>query len=420
MPETSGKSILWRNFFLMARANTLALVLPALAAPFLARIFDHSAFALLGVLFAAIGIVNAFSTARMDWAVPNARADLMAASLVVVGGLVLCTVVVLSAICVAVLTTFPKISPRAAELGWIIWLIPFVVAAMGARALLHGWLVRTGELGVVARSTVVQTATTVGLSFATGLAGMVTTGLVIASAAASFVGISVLVATAGKRFVVAVNSVTMESINAALAKYGRQASWSTCVSILNAFALSSPTIILGILYSPREVGWYVLMQRTIATPIGALSTALGQSFWSYAAELALERRMEELSRAYKAVTLRLVLASIPVLGVCLLGPHYIGVLFGEKDWSGAGNILPAMAPLFIANLVFSPTNHLVVLQRQHLQLLVDALRLGLVIAGIVISDIWNLGFVAAVSLSSLGGFIGYATIYNIQLRAHAE
>lgn len=413
-------SALRRNFFVMARANVFALALPVLAMPFLARIFDPSAFALLGIFLAAIGIMGSCATARMDWAMPNARTDLMAASLLVVGASVLSAVTMLSVLFLAVITVYPEIAPRAYKLGWIIWLAPLILAAMGTRALLQGWLVRTGELGAVAHSTVVQTASNVGLSFATGLAGLVTTGLIVASAAASWAGISILVVTTGKRFLRALGRVTIPAVAAALGKHGRQASWSTGVSILNALTLSAPVLMFGSLYSPAEVGWFVLMQRMIATPIAALSSALGQSFWSHAAKLARERNMHELSRIYQAVTLRLALASILVLAVCLSGPLFVGALLGEAEWSGAGYVLAAMAPLFVANLLFSPTNHLVVLHKQHLQLLVDGLRLGLMTAGIAISYIWQLGFVMAVLLSSFGAFLGYATIYFIQRRLHAR
>ncbi|MGE3643990.1 MAG: lipopolysaccharide biosynthesis protein [Beijerinckiaceae bacterium] len=414
-----GQSTLRRNFLVVARANILALALPVLAMPFLARIFDPSAFALLGVYLAAIGIVTAFSTARMDWAIPNARTDLMAASLFSIGAAVLLVVTILCVLFVVVLTTFPEISPRVFELGWTIWIAPLIVVATGNRALLHGWLVRTGALGAVARSTIVQTISNVALSFATGLAGLTTTGLIVAYAAASWAGISILAGTAGRRFRRALGRVTLPAVVAALGKHGRQALWSTGVSILNACALSTPIIVLGALYSPQEVGWFFFMQRMIAAPLGAMSSALGQSFWSHAAKLALERNMQELSNVYRAVTLRLALASIPLVIICLSGPLFVGILLGEK-WSGAGYVLAALTPLFVASLLFSPTNHLVVLHKQHLQLYVDALRIGLMLVGILTSYVFELGFVMAVVLMSFAAFLGHAAIYIIQIREHAK
>jgi O-antigen/teichoic acid export membrane protein len=411
-------STLKRNFLIVARGNIIALALPVLAAPFLTRIFDPSAFALLGVFLAAIGIISAFSTARLDWATPNARTDLIAASLFVLGAIVLAAVTIISVFCLAALAAFPEISPQTHALGWMIWLAPLVLAATGIRALLNGWLVRTGELRAVAHSVVVQASVNVATSFITGLTGMVTVGLVVASALASFAGISTLAAKAGTRLRNALQRVKVQTVAVALRKHGKQACWSTCVSVLNAFTTSGPILLLGILYSPKEVGWYVFMQRMVAGPLGALSAALGQSFWSHAAKLARDRNMAELKRIYQSVTLWLALASVPVVAICIAAPLFVGALLGEAEWSGAGYVLAALTPLLVANLLFSPTNHLVVLRKQHLQLLVDALRIGLMTAGVAVAYFLELGFVMAVLLSSFGALFGYATIYIIQRKIH--
>jgi O-antigen/teichoic acid export membrane protein len=413
-------SLFRRNFFALARANVIALALPLLAMPFLTRIYDPSAFALLGVFTSAIGIVASFATVRMDWAMPNTRTDVLTASLFFVGASVLIVVVILMTLSLVVISSFPQVFPRVHELGWIMWFAPLILVAMGVRALLQGWLVKTGELSAVAHSTIVQSSGNVGLSFALGLSGLVVIGLVVSSAVSSWAGITTLVTKAGKRLLLALHCVRIKTVYIALRRHGKQASWSTGVSILNALTMSAPLLMFAALYSPIEVAWFVLMQRMIASPLRALSSALGQSFWSYAANLALNRNMRKLSHAYQGVTLRLAIASIPVIAVCLAGPLFVGTLLGEEEWSGAGSVLAAMTPLFVANLVFSPTNHLVVLHKQHWQFLVDGLRLGLMTIGILIAYVWSLGFVVAVFMSSLGAFFGYATIYFIQVKEHTK
>jgi len=413
-------SLFRRNFFALARANIIALVFPILAVPFLTRIYDPSAYALLGVLTAAIGIIAAFATIRMDWAMPNARTDVITASLLFVGVTVLIVVTILTILSLVVISIFPQVFPRVHELGWIVWFAPLVLLAMGVRALLQGWLVKTGELNAVAQSTIVQSLSNVGLSFAAGLSGLVVIGLVVSSAVSSWAGIITLFTKVRKRLLHTLHRINIKTVNIALRRHAKQASFSTGVSILNAVTLSAPVLMFSLLYSPTEVAWYVLMHRMIASPIGALSSALGQSFWSHAAKLALERNMPELSGVYQGVTLRLAMASIPVTAVCLAGPLFVGTLLGEEKWSGAGAVLAAMSPLVVANLVFSPTNHLVVLHKQHLQLLIDSLRIGLMTIGIAISYIWNLGFVMAVFMLSLGAFLGYMPIYIIQIKEHAK
>jgi O-antigen/teichoic acid export membrane protein len=413
-------STLRRNFFLLARANIFSLALPILAMPVLARIYQPSAFATLGLFMAAVAILSSFSTWRLDWVMPNSRSDVMSASLFVAGVAFLAILIVLFLVGVTIFSLYFSDLSAATGLGWTLWLAVPILVAIGLRALLHGWLVRTGELDAVARSTVVQSSTNVVISLAAGIAGLVSIGLILGATASSWAGIGMLVVRAGKRLSIALSRVKKRSIVTALKKYGKQATWSTLASILNSISLHAPVLMLGALYPSQEVGWFVLMHRMIATPLGTFSTALGNSFWSNAASLARRRDMLELSRVYHTVTRRLVLASLPIVVICLSGPLFVGPLLGEKDWSGAGAVLAAMTPLFVGGLLFSPTNHLAVLGKQELQLLVGGLRLGLVGLGITAAYALDLGFVAAVAFLSSGSFLGYLAIHLIQIREHAK
>ena len=391
-----------------------------MALPLLTRIFDPIAFAVLGAFMSLIGIISAFSTGRMEWVIPNARSDSIAAGLLIFGATLLFAVTVTTTICLIAISFFPNIWSQASLTGWFIWLVPFSLLLSGGQALLNGWLVRTGQLDASAHSTIIQSALNAFISLITGLAGLGTSGLVIASVAASTAGIIIIAKAAGIRLYTRLKRISTGEVTIALRKHGKQAAWSTGVSVLNAFTISSPLFIIGALYSSTELGWYLLMHRLVAAPVGILSTALAQSFWSHAARLSLEGDMSKLGRVYRTVTLRLALAAIPVIAVCLAGPFFVGALLGEEEWSGAGYVLLAMTPLFVANLLFSPTNHLVVMNKQHLQLIVDALRLGLLSLGLIIGFFFELGFITAVFLSSAGAFIGYSTIYYIHIKEHTK
>jgi hypothetical protein len=83
-------------------------------------------------------------------------------------------------------------------------------------------------------------------------------------------------------------------------------------------------------------------------------------------------------------------------------------------------VLLAMTPLFLGALVFSPTNHLVVLGRQRLQLLADTLRLAGGALAIWMAHRLALDFFIAVTALSVASFLGHATIFFIHFRAHRE
>src|SRR5690606_30479787 len=175
--------------------------------------------------------------------------------------------------------------------------------------------------------------------------------------------------------------------------------------------------ILAHYYSPQEVGWYALMYRLVAAPTGALASALGQSFWSLAADYARSRRYRELALAYRRTTGKLALATIPLVLGCFTGPILMGSLLGDR-WADAGNVLVAMIPLFVGSIVFSPTNHLLVFNKQPIQLFVDGARFLLILLSIELASSLGYTFAAAVFFASVSSLIAHLLLYLVHRRIH--
>ncbi|MGE3362323.1 MAG: lipopolysaccharide biosynthesis protein [Rhizobiaceae bacterium] len=407
-----------RNFLKIARANIIAMALPIALAPLLTRLFMPADYAVLGVFTATVGLLASFATWRLDWMLPNARTIRMSASLAALSLLVLACVCALVAIVLTVLPQRVFDATPLKDIGWIAFLIPIALAAAGMRQTLSGWFVRQADLSAVSKATVLQSVGNSAVSLAAGTANLGSLGLVGATVAANWLGVGTLLRQAGLSFLFALKRVSRRSMRAACAKHGRSATWSTLVAVVNAASLSAPLLVLAHYYQAHEVGWYALMQRLVGAPAGALTSALGQSFWAQAAELARAKQVRELAGLYKKTTRRLLLACIPIAFVCMLGPLYVGRIFGEAEWSGAGYALLAMTPQFLGGMLFSPTNHLVVFDKQHVQLVADGIRLALVVLSIALAAYLEWGFISAVALSSFSFFLGHAVLFAVHLRIH--
>jgi O-antigen/teichoic acid export membrane protein len=200
-------------------------------------------------------------------------------------------------------------------------------------------------------------------------------------------------------------------------RHFREASWSTAVSVLNAISANAAILTLSAFFSLTQVGWYALVFRLVTTPVGALTNALAHSFWSEAAALARDERWRELESLYRRTTKHLGYAAIPVASVCLAGPLFVGPLLG-KEWTGAGHVLTACTPWIVGSIMFSATNHLVVMGRQRDQLFADLVRVVLSVAGIAAAHLLGLGFVTAVWLASFGSLTGHVALFILHRKAH--
>lgn len=415
--STSTGSQFKRNFLKVARANIVAMALPIAATPLLTRLFSPGDFGALAIFTSVLSLLVAFATWRFDWSLPNAKSMTLAASLVA-----LCVAsLLLTSLLLSLGIWFGGrllLETPLDDLGHALYLLPVALIGIGLRETFSGWFVRYGDLTAVSRATIVQSITNVAASVAAGALSLGTPGLIGASILATWTGIVLLLRQSRDNLLLHMARVSPASLRLAISRHGRNATWSTLVSIVNTVSTNAPIITLAYFYIPHEVGWYALMNRLVAAPAGVLASALGQSFWSQAAGYARSGQIAELNRFYLRTTARLGLACIPVIALCLSGPLFVGPILGAEEWGGAGYVMLVMTPLFVGWLMFSPTNHLVVLDKQHLQLLVDTTRFVLVVGSITIGSYIGLDFITVVALSSLSSFAGHAMLFLIHLMVH--
>lgn len=344
----------------------------------------------------------------------------MAAGLLTIGGFILVCTCITVPPALLLVGLFGIDAARQLAQFPIPWLLSAALFAEGIRQLWAGWFVRNADLAAVSRAAITRGIVVVSSSIAAGLAKLDSAGLIGASVLGAWTGIGILVRQSGQHFWWSFRLISWRRLRVGLARHGKNASWSTIVSIANSLSLSAPLLVLADFYTPREVGWYALMHRLMAAPIGVLTSAMSQSFWSEAAEYARTNRIAELHQFYLKTTRRLAVACIPVAIICLLGRAIVGPALGRDEWEGAGDVLVVMIPLFVGWVLISPTNHLVTLGRQRFQLIADVSRLVFVTGSIGLAHHWGYGFVVAVGASSLSSLLGHMILFFLHLKAHRQ
>jgi len=400
-----------KNLLSTLRARGLAIILPLAAMPFLTRLFPPDAFAALALFGATTALIASFITLRFEWSLPNQQSEASRASVMALGLLssVAFTIIISALVLMAVddLT----LSADKKILSASVWLLPIAVLVLGFRAMLDGWFVLRGDLRPVALATITQSVVNVLLSITLGLLVIEALGLIFASIAAACVALGVTMLHAKRSVIAAASLVTADSLQQSMLQNRAFVAWSIIVSILNSAAANVSVFLLGYLYAPQELASYAVLQRIAASPIAAFTSSLGHSFWSHAAKRARENQFERLYSDYVSLTGWLCVICVPVILLSALGPLYVGLLLGPSYGHEAGWVLAAMTPMFAANIIFSPTNHLVVFKKQRLQAIVDCIRICLIVAGAVIGNYYALSFSGTVFLMSVGGFFGHAIIF---------
>lgn len=415
---TAQQSRFFTNFFAMTKANMLVLALPILAMPLLTRLFTPEDFAVLALFSAASAILLSVANFKCDWVLPNAASPSEAIALSVAGVLA----ILLSASLFAVLAGLQFLDffgeNPISQLDWFVLLLPISVLVVALREMLSGWFVWTSELTLVGKATIAQGISNVSLMIAFGLAGLAAFGLLSALLVASVVGTLSLLCSALPNLKKSFSTFDRESFAATIRRHSKSVASSTVVSLINVASLSLPVLLLASHYSMHEIGWYMLIHRLVGTPMGVLTSALGQSFWAQAADLVRKGEKTRLIVQFRRLTLLLLFACAPLSALCVLGSYLVGPVFGTEEWAGAGDVLVAMIPLFVGKLAFSSLNHLIVFEKKHLQIYGDVLRLALTFTAVWLAQYLETGFIGAIFLISLASLSGHLCLFAAHVHAH--
>ena len=400
------------NFRYVAFANVGAQALLLTAAPILSRLFTPSDFGVLALYVSVTSLIVSVATLRFDWLVPNARNNRSAAALFVAGVIVLLTVTVLVALAM-MLGGAVVLPDHYGALKDFALLIPVGIFGLGLHQLFQGWYVRRSDLLPISKTKIIQSIGNIVLSIPLGVLAFGASGLLFATLVASWLGISMLVSQAPD-LSHQLRRLRRVQVVVSVRRSVQQAVLSTLVSGLNVASSQAMILLLALAYVPAQVGLVAFAQRLMAAPVGVVAQALSQSFWAHATDLVQAKDYRGLRRDYLKVSALLV-GLAAVLGVlALITQPLIVPVFGE-EWSSLGGVLLALMPMIWGAAIVSPTNHLVVLKRQGLQLYADILRLGLVCTAIGCAIMFDWAFVWAVLAVSCSSLLGHVVLFGVQL-----
>jgi O-antigen/teichoic acid export membrane protein len=122
-----------------------------------------------------------------------------------------------------------------------------------------------------------------------------------------------------------------------------------------------------------------------------------------------------LRKLFLKTTRILILVAIPVIIICASGSLFVGPIFGEAQWSGAGNILSALAPMLAGIVVVQPLTHLVVHKKQKWKLYLDIIKLVMIVLLIVLFPKTNSELHVLVLYLSLVFFVSHGILFYLNL-----
>jgi O-antigen/teichoic acid export membrane protein len=411
--EQFSKNVIW-----LASSNALGQIASLLALPLLTRLFTPQDFGIFAIFVAVQSIILAVATGRFEWLIPNARSAREVALLLGLGLVTLsgCTILVLGALAFDT-SRLAKLVGFSPEYAQFLWLMPLTVLVGGTQLLLEAWHVYRKTVQSLGHAKLILTLITILASTGAGFLAMGAPGLILGYFFGFLFSCASLMLNQ-KRMLLGLLSLKYDALAHGIARYRTAVFQSLGVSLVNVSMSMSMTLLISVYYDARTVGWYSLVFRVATGPVALFTSAIIYSFWSEAAALA-KTSARDLRRFYVQSVARLALMSVPLAILALFAPYYVGPVFGEAEWAGAGWLLAAITPYLVGILIISPTTHLIVYGRQNWQFWCDLATLCCVV--ILFHVMAQHGFSATqtVAATSCVMLAGYIVRFFLHLRANS-
>lgn len=240
-----------------------------------------------------------------------------------------------------------------------------------------------------------------------GLLALGSLGLIIGFSLSYIAGITLGYKTFKKHFNIVRDK---EETKALFLENKNQLVYSTPSILLNSLSFSVVVFFIGILYTNTEVGIYGMAIRVLGIPVTIISLGLSKIFMQQANDYYIEHgNFRNLLLKFSFI---LVIVSIILyVPLYLFSEELVNILLGHS-WVDAITVIKIVIPLFVIRLIVSTVSlSVIVLQKQQLELILQALFLIGTTVTFVISKMLNLTFLNFVSINTVVLIVSYMIFF---------
>lgn len=240
-----------------------------------------------------------------------------------------------------------------------------------------------------------------------GLLALGSLGLIIGFSLSYIAGITLGYKTFKKHFNIVRDK---EETKALFLENKNQLVYSTPSILLNSLSFSVVVFFIGILYTNTEVGIYGMAIRVLGIPVTIISLGLSKIFMQQANDYYIEYgNFRNLLLKFSSI---LVIVSIILyVPLYLFSEELVNILLGHS-WVDAITVIKIVIPLFVIRLIVSTVSlSVILLQKQQLELILQALFLIGTTATFVISKMLNLTFLNFVSINTVVLIVSYMIFF---------
>ncbi|MFT3719912.1 lipopolysaccharide biosynthesis protein [Pseudorhodoferax sp.] len=360
------------NVLRLLAGNAFAQVLTLAAYPILTRIYAPAQIGLLSTLMAAVTILAPASALRLEMALPLARTNREAGSMLAAsaGALMLTSLAI-----TCVLLLMPAAWPADMAVAYQYrWALPVALLAFGGYVIMVGEATRQARFGDIARTRVAQAFSGPVCQIGLGLGGLGTPGLIAGYVIGQSAGTFGLVRKLLRGPASPLRRISRASVCAGISRHRNFVLFSSWTGVVNAAASYSMTVAFAFLYGPAISAYMFLGERILMRPLFLITSSI---LPVYTKEVVRTRQTDpaRLSSLFQRVAGRQALLSVAWIGpIVVAAPYLIPAVFGAQ-WGESAKYVQILAIGYFPTSVLHPVMHtLQMLKEQRLSAALDVGR----------------------------------------------
>lgn len=387
--------------FLMILSSGIAQVILIITTPIITRLYSPAEFGEFTIFSNIAMILIPIINARYDLLIVNAKNDRSANILSQISFLISLLILL---ILIPILAISAWLYPNFILDFIFIIIMLFLVSLTN---IFTNYLNKERKYKVLSLINVFRAGSMALLQIIFGLLSLGSLGLIIGFSLSYITGITLGYKTFKKHFNIVRNK---EETKALFLENKNQLVYSTPSILLNSLSFSVVVFFIGILYTNTEVGIYGMAIRVLGIPVTIILLGLSKIFMQQANDYYIERgNFRNLLLKFSST---LVIVSIILyVPLYLFSEELVNILLGHS-WVDAITVIKIVIPLFVIRLIVSTVSlSVIVLQKQQLELILQALFLIGTTVTFVISKMLNLTFLNFVSINTAVLIVSYMIFF---------
>jgi len=404
-----------RNAAVLSIGTAAAQGFSVIAAPLLTRIYSAQAIGQLALFTSFISVASVSVSLKYELGIVSAASDLEAAQLTFASALISIPVSILSGVALYLAIRFSWLGFGDVPVYATLLMIPTLIL-IGVFTAFRYWAIRHGHFRLISKTTLGQHAARALFQVGLGLIGGGPGGLMLGELIGRATGMAQIVRDAWSKVRSLLLDTSTLDLRHTLNRNRKLMMYSLPSTFVDTLVANLPIPLLVNLYGLEAGGYYALVQKVLAVPLGLIATSVADTFHSSMAICARDNPRDMIA-LFKRTSLWLFgIGLVPALIIAVFGRPFFGMIFGNQ-WAIAGTLAAISAPWFITQFIVSPLSRLVfVLSGQEAKLIYDIVILASMFAAVAISFHSHWSLFKTVWAFSLVNTAAYLIYYLVLLR----